>query len=207
MPFRAVLDADVLFPFSLRDTLLRLAEPEPVPGPASLYVPLWSERILEEMVRNLVEDRRMDQERANRLASLMRSAFEDASVGNEAIRALEESMTNDPGDRHVLAAAVAGGAEAIITFNLEHSRRRRASRSGSRPPIRMSFSSRSTELRRGSSSRRCVSRPLISRIRRGASKTCSARSSARVLSASLAGCAPVSLRRPMTREGRSPATE
>jgi hypothetical protein len=62
----------------------------------------------------------MDQEHADRLASLMRSAFEEASVSEEAIAALEESMTNDPGDRHVLAAAVAGGAEAIITFNLEH---------------------------------------------------------------------------------------
>jgi hypothetical protein len=75
MPFRAVLDANVLYPFSLRDTLLRLAEPEPAPAPTPLYIALWSERILEEMVRNLVEDRRMDQERANRLASLMRSAF------------------------------------------------------------------------------------------------------------------------------------
>lgn len=119
MPFRAVLDANVLFPFSLRDTLLRLAEPEPAPAPAPLYIPLWSDRILDEMVRNLVEDGRMGQERADRLASLMRSAFEDASVSEEAIAALEESMTNDPGDRHVLAAAVAGGAEAIITFNLE----------------------------------------------------------------------------------------
>jgi predicted nucleic acid-binding protein len=120
MPFRAVLDANVLYPFSLRDTLLRLAEPEPAPAPAPLYIPLWSERILEEMVRNLVEDRRMDQERADRLASLMRSAFEEASLAEDAIAALEDSMTNDPGDRHVLAAAVAGGAEAIITFNLEH---------------------------------------------------------------------------------------
>jgi predicted nucleic acid-binding protein len=120
MPFRAVLDANVLFPFSLRDTLLRLAEPAPSPGPAPLYTPLWSERILDEMVRNLVEDGRMDQDRADRLASLMRSAFEEAAVGEEAIAALEESMTNDQGDRHVLAAAVAGGADAIITFNLDH---------------------------------------------------------------------------------------
>jgi predicted nucleic acid-binding protein len=120
MPFRAVLDTNVLFPFSLRDTLLRLAEPDPSPAPAPLYIPLWSERILDEMVRNLVEDGRMDQDRADRLASVMRSAFEDASVGKDAIAAPEGSMTNDPGDRHVLAAAVAGGAEAIITFNLEH---------------------------------------------------------------------------------------
>jgi hypothetical protein len=120
MPFRAVLDANVLYPFSLRDTLLRLAEPEPSPAPAPMYIPLWSERILEEMVRNLVEDGRMDEDRADRLASLMRSAFEEASVSDEAIAALERSMSNDPGDRHVLAAAVAGGAEAVITFNLEH---------------------------------------------------------------------------------------
>ena len=72
------------------------------------------------MARNLVEDGRVDEERASRLAGLMRSAFEEASVGEEAIARLESSMGNDPGDRHVLAAAVAGGAEAIITFNLEH---------------------------------------------------------------------------------------
>jgi predicted nucleic acid-binding protein len=120
MPFRTVLDANDLYPFSLRDTLLRLAEPEPAPAPVPLYIPLWSGRILEEMVRNLTEDRRMDRGRADRLASLMRSAFEEAAVGEEAIAALEDSMTNDPGDRHVLAAAVAGGAEAIVTFNLAH---------------------------------------------------------------------------------------
>ncbi len=44
----------------------------------------------------------------------MRSAFEEASVSEEAIEALEVSMDSDPGDRYVLAA-VAGGAEAIIT--------------------------------------------------------------------------------------------
>lgn len=141
MPFRAVLDANVLYPFSLRDTLLRLAEPQPTPAPAPLYMPLWSDRILEEMVRNLVEDKRMDHGRADRLVSLMRSAFEGASVSEKAIAGLVDSMTNDPGDRHVLAAAVAGGAEAIFTFNLEHFRRTHASRSESRRPTPTSFSS------------------------------------------------------------------
>jgi len=29
-------------------------------------------------------------------------------------------MTNDPGDRHVLATAVVAGAEGIVTFNARH---------------------------------------------------------------------------------------
>jgi PIN domain len=49
MAFKVVLDANVLYPFSLRDTLLRLAERE-------LYVLAWSERILDEVSRNLVDD-------------------------------------------------------------------------------------------------------------------------------------------------------
>jgi hypothetical protein len=66
MPFSAVLDADVLYLFSLRDTLLRLAELE-------LYTPLWSARILEEMSRNLVE-RRLTEEQASRIEQAIRGA-------------------------------------------------------------------------------------------------------------------------------------
>lgn len=51
MPFAAILDASVLYPLPLRDTLLRVAEIE-------LYDPYWSERILAEVTRNLILDRR-----------------------------------------------------------------------------------------------------------------------------------------------------
>ncbi len=48
MAYRVVLDADVIFPASLRDTLLRLAEVE-------LFDPRWSKRILAEAKRNVLK--------------------------------------------------------------------------------------------------------------------------------------------------------
>ena len=111
MAIRAVLDAAVLYPFSLRDTLLRLAERE-------LYDPVWSARILDEMRRNLVDDGRVTDAGAHRMVSLMRKTFEDAEVRVERIQTLEGAMQNHPGDRHVLAAAVAAGAGVVVTSNL-----------------------------------------------------------------------------------------
>jgi predicted nucleic acid-binding protein len=112
MPFAAVLDASVLYPLPLRDTLLRIAETE-------LYDPYWSERILEEVARNLVADKRASEEQARRLIAAMAAAFDGAAVPQAAIDRLEGAMTNEPKDRHVLATAVASDAEAIVTLNLK----------------------------------------------------------------------------------------
>jgi predicted nucleic acid-binding protein len=90
MSISAVLDANVLYPFSLRDTLLRLAELE-------LYTPLWSEQILDEMQRNLVEHRLTDAQAAS-IEEAMRAAFEEAVVDPAEIERLEPAMTNDPKD-------------------------------------------------------------------------------------------------------------
>jgi len=95
VPFSAVLDTNVLYPFSLRDTLLRLAE-------LDLYTPLWSTRILEEMSRNLVEHR-ITADQAARIEQAMRATFEEAEVDPAEIERLEPAMTNDEKDRHVLA--------------------------------------------------------------------------------------------------------
>lgn len=112
MAYQVVLDADVLFPASLRDTLLRLAEIE-------LFDPRWSERILEEVKRNVIEHREgIEEADMNRMAAAMNSAFEDALVDEAAIARIEDSMQNDPKDRHVLAAAVVAGAGGIVTNNV-----------------------------------------------------------------------------------------
>lgn len=112
MPFAVVLDASVLYPLPLRDTLLRVAETE-------LYDPLWSARILDEVMRNLEDNRRATAEQTRHLGTAMTAAFDCAEVPGAAIDRLEPAMTNHPKDRHVLAAAVASEAQAIVTLNLE----------------------------------------------------------------------------------------
>jgi hypothetical protein len=49
---------------------------------------------------------------------MMESAFPDAIVTG--YEALILSMTNDPKDRHVLAAAVKCGAHSIVSDNMKH---------------------------------------------------------------------------------------
>ena len=109
MPFGVVLDTCVLYPAHLRDTLLRLAE-------RGLYQVLWSADIIEELHRNLVEAG-IDGEAVDHLCAEMQGAFPDAEVSG--YRALLDSMTCDPKDRHVLGAAVYSNAAAIVTFNLD----------------------------------------------------------------------------------------
>jgi len=103
-----VLDACVLYPMYLRDTLLRAAE-------AGLYEARWSADILLELRRNLVADV-LTEEQVTRLLSAMFGAFLDVSVTG--YEPLIPAMRNDPKDRHVLAAAVRAGASVIVTLNL-----------------------------------------------------------------------------------------
>lgn len=109
----AVLDTCVLAPMPLCDTLLRLAE-----DPA-FYIPKWSSDILREL-RATLERMGYTPAQVERRIAAMESAFEDASVAG--YECLVGAMTNDPKDRHVLAAAVRCGAHAIITHNVKHFR-------------------------------------------------------------------------------------
>jgi predicted nucleic acid-binding protein len=107
--FGVVLDACVLIPAALRDTLLRAAQDE-------LYRPQWSEDILQEVQRNLVAHNLTDEVGARTLVAAIRDAFPEASV--KGYRPLVRAMSNQPKDRHVLAAAVVSYAQVIVTINL-----------------------------------------------------------------------------------------
>lgn len=113
--FRVFLDANVLFPMAVRDTLLRAAE-------AGLVQPYWSARVLEEMRRNLVGKSRCSEEQSHQLVATIQRAFPEALVTD--YEHLEAVMKNHPDDRHVVAAALMAHAQVIVTNNLKHFRKK-----------------------------------------------------------------------------------
>ena len=98
----------MLIPIRLATTLLWLAE-------VGLFQPLWSEPIWDEVERNLPKVG-VTTEQASRRIAMMRKAF-DAEALVDGFHHLIEQMTCDPKDRHVLAVAVYGDADSLVTFN------------------------------------------------------------------------------------------
>ena len=80
-----------------------------------LYRPHWTAQILEEVERNLIAKGFATDERAQRRILKMTESQPYAMVTG--YKSLIRSMTNDPKDRHVLAAAVRASAQIIVTFN------------------------------------------------------------------------------------------
>jgi predicted nucleic acid-binding protein len=104
---RALLDACMLFKPLVCDTLLCMAEEQ-------LFQPLWSEDILDELRRNLlchgIEKSGVD----HRVEKMVQHFPGEMVTGHHS---LIDAMTNHPKDRHVLAAAVRGRSDLIVTQN------------------------------------------------------------------------------------------
>ncbi|MFI6738151.1 PIN domain-containing protein [Nonomuraea sp. NPDC050451] len=112
MAFVVLYDANVLYGNTLRDLLIRLAMTGRIQAK-------WSNGILDEMQRNLAANRPdIPEEKLGKLRHLMNSAVRDCLVeGYEPL--MEGLKLPDPGDRHVLAAAIKAGAQIIVTSNLK----------------------------------------------------------------------------------------
>lgn len=107
-----LLDACVLYPAPLRDLLMRLALQD-------LFQARWTTQIHEEWIRNvLAKNERLQRDKLERTAQLMSQAIPDSLVtGYESL--IGSLQLPDKHDRHVLAAAIKGQAELIVTFNLK----------------------------------------------------------------------------------------
>ena len=110
--YTALFDANVLYPAPVRDILMQLAVTD-------LVRAKWTADIHEEWITALLESqphrRRADLERTR---SLMDSAVRDCLVMGYAGLIPSLSLP-DPDDRHVLAAAIVGRCDVIVTRNLK----------------------------------------------------------------------------------------
>lgn len=111
--FLAVLDANVLYSVPLTDLFVRLAI-------AGLYRPIWSDDIHAEWRAALLKNRPdLDRGLVARRLDAMKRALPDATIsGYSAL--IDGLELPDPGDRHVLAAAIRARAALIVTQNLKH---------------------------------------------------------------------------------------
>ncbi|EPX81297.1 RSP_2648 family PIN domain-containing protein [Litoreibacter arenae] len=106
---RALLDACVIYPTVLREVLVGCAG-------LGLYEPLWSDRILEEWARATVKLGPEAEVQARGEVAVLKAQFPNASV-----RPRDGDMARlhlpDENDIHVLAAAIAGSADILVTLN------------------------------------------------------------------------------------------
>lgn len=106
---KALLDANVLYPTVLREILTGVAR-------AGLYRALWSDRILEEWARATVKLGPGAEAVARGEIAVLRVAFPQAAVSVPQ-GLMARLWLPDPDDVHVLAAAIAGNADVIVTMN------------------------------------------------------------------------------------------
>jgi hypothetical protein len=105
-----VLDANLLYPFQLRNLLVQF-------GADSVIAPRWTARIHEEWVGNLVAAGRAPHKRLLLTLELMNGALPEADVQDWETY-MDGLTLPDPNDCHVLAAALAAKAQTILTMNL-----------------------------------------------------------------------------------------
>ncbi len=106
---KVLLDTCVLYPTVMREMLLGVAG-------QGAFTPLWSARILEEWARAARKLGPGGEVQARAEIAMVEVAWPDAAVTWPP--SLESRLwLPDPADLHVLAAAIAGSADVIVTMN------------------------------------------------------------------------------------------
>ena len=110
--FTVLFDACVLYPAPLRDFLMRLAT-------TGAFRARWTKQIHEEWIRNALKNNaHLERARLQKTADMMNQAVMDSLITEHEV-IIPNLDLPDENDKHVLAAAIKGGAEVIVTFNLK----------------------------------------------------------------------------------------
>lgn len=106
---KALIDTCVLYPTVMREIVLGVAATD-------LFTPLWSGRILEEWARAAVKLGPLGEAQARAEIAVVRANWPNAEVTWRP--SLESRLwLPDENDVHVLAAAISGSADVIMTLN------------------------------------------------------------------------------------------
>jgi predicted nucleic acid-binding protein len=109
--YTAVLDACVLYSSAIVDSLMSIA----VTG---IYAAKWTEKIEEEWINSLEKNRPDLVGKLTTRRDAMREAVPDWEIQKDAWNSIINSIKlPDENDRHVLAAAIVGHADCIVTKN------------------------------------------------------------------------------------------
>ena len=108
----ALIDANIFFSITLADIFVETAK-------AGIYRGRWSEEIHAEWIFNLraKQPERLDDAFQRRRRAMDQAVRDCVITGYEQLIPLLELP--DPDDRHVLAAAIAGRCDVIVTLNLK----------------------------------------------------------------------------------------
>jgi hypothetical protein len=111
--YTALFDACVLYPVATADSLMSLAT-------TGLFTAKWTIKIEEEWIRSLENNRPDLIGKLQHRRDQMRNAVPDWQIPTSAWKTLAPTLKlPDDGDVHVLAAAIVGHADCIVTTNLK----------------------------------------------------------------------------------------
>lgn len=108
---RIYVDTSVLFPFSVMDLFLALAEDH-------VHQVMWTDELLEEWERVIVREHHRSPESATSVTDAIREFFDDSRIDPGLYRDRIVDMPGPDPDDHVhSSAAIAGGAGILITWD------------------------------------------------------------------------------------------
>jgi predicted nucleic acid-binding protein len=109
--FTILIDANVFYGARLRSLVLYMAQ-------TKMFRARWSEEINDEWVRNIHQNQAIALDKLKHVRDLVNASVLDCLVTG--YKPLEAGLNlPDPGDRHVLAAALKTRADIIVTFNVK----------------------------------------------------------------------------------------